>query len=66
MDLNTFAKSVVDQAIGDAPKKKRPNPNATVRGVARKVALTSDQRRAIAVKAAAKRWRQGPSANPQR
>ena len=59
MDVNTLAKSIVDQSTGDearkdAPKKK--NPRASVRGTARAKALTPEQRKTIAEKAAAARW----------
>jgi hypothetical protein len=56
MDANTLAKSIVDQAIGEKPIK-RPNARAAARGIARKEALTPDQRKEIAHKAAKARWR---------
>lgn len=55
MDINTLAKSIVDQAIGEKPSKKQ-NPRASKRGTARAEALTPERRKAIAKKAAAARW----------
>ena len=55
MDINTLAKSIADQATGEKPIKK-PNPRASKRGTARAKALTSEQRKVIAQKAAAERW----------
>ncbi len=55
MDANTLAKSIVDQAIGDKPAKKK-NPRASARGTARAKALSSAERKAIAQKASAARW----------
>lgn len=56
MDANTLAKSIVDQAIGEKPIKK-PNPRASIRGTARAEALAPTERKAIARKAAAARWK---------
>lgn len=56
MDANTLAKSIVDQAIGDKPTKKK-SPRASVRGTARAEALLPEQRSAIAKKAANARWK---------
>lgn len=55
MDINTLAKSIVDQAIGDKPKKKI-QPATANRGLKRAAALTPERRTAIAKKAAARRW----------
>lgn len=54
-DTNTLAKSIVDQAIGEKPMKKK-KPATANRGNARAAALSPEQRREIAVKAAKKRW----------
>jgi len=56
VDINTLAKSIVDQATGDKPKKKTTPLPHSKRGDARAAALTPEQRKAIAKKAAAKRW----------
>jgi hypothetical protein len=60
MDINTLAKSIVDQATGEKPKKKI-QPATANRGHARAAALTPEKRKAIAEKAAQVRWqdRQG-------
>jgi len=55
MDANTLAKSIVDQAIGEKPQKK-VQPATAKRGHARAAALTPERRKAIASKAAQKRW----------
>ncbi len=55
MDANTLAKSIVDQAIGDKPIKKK-DAKATERGFARAKVLTPEKRSEIASKGAAKRW----------
>ena len=55
MDINTLAKSIVDQAIGDKPKKKI-QPATANRGLKRAAALLPERRKAIAEKAAASRW----------
>lgn len=55
MDANTLAKSIVDQAIGDKPIKKK-QPAIAKRGHARAAALTPQQRKAIAQTAARARW----------
>ncbi len=57
MDINTLAKSIVDQAIGDKPQKK-VQPATAKRGYARAAALSPDKRKAIAKKAAQTRWAQ--------
>ena len=62
MDINTLAKSIVDQAVGDKPKKKI-QPATAKRGHARAAALTPEKRKAIAVKAAAARWKQTPQSH---
>jgi len=56
MDANTLAKSIVDQAIGDKPKKKI-QPATANRGIKRAESLTPERRSEIAKKAAEKRWR---------
>ena len=56
MDINTLAKSIVDQATGDKPKKKI-QPATAKRGHARADALTPEKRKAIAQKAAQTRWK---------
>lgn len=63
MDVNTLAYKIVQQSIGEEPKKK-PNPKAAKRGQARAAALSSDQRTAIAKKAAKTRW-QASNKKPQ-
>jgi hypothetical protein len=55
MDANTLAKSIVDQATGDKPKKKM-QPATAKRGTARAASLTPERRKEIAEKAAQKRW----------
>jgi hypothetical protein len=56
MDINTLAKSIVDQATGDKPKKKI-QPATAKRGHARAAVLTAEERKAIARKAAGARWK---------
>ncbi len=62
-DINQRAKLIVDIAIGDIEDKpdKEKNKSAmelgTLGGKARAKALTPEQRKEIAVKAAKKRWR---------
>jgi hypothetical protein len=56
MDINTLAKSIVDQATGDKPKKKI-QPDTAKRGHARAAALTDEERHTIAKKAADTRWK---------
>ena len=55
MDINTLAKSIVDQAIGDKPKKKI-QPATANRGHSRAAVLTPERRKAIAQAAARTRW----------
>lgn len=55
MDVNKLAFKIVQQSIGEEPIKKS-NPEASKRGEARAKALTPDQRKEIARKAAVKRW----------
>ena len=55
MDVNTLAYKIVQQSIGEAPKKK-VRPATAQRGLARAKALTPERRSEIAKKAAAKRW----------
>jgi hypothetical protein len=59
MDINTLAKSIVDQAIGEEPIK-RIQPATAKRGHARAAALTPERRKAIAQKASKAR-RKSPS-----
>lgn len=67
-DVNQLAKAIVDQATGNAPSAepaKQKNPAAVSLGrlgglrggKARAAKLTPEQRKAIAQKAAAARWR---------
>jgi hypothetical protein len=67
MDINQLAKSIVEQATGTAPKAEPPpekNPAAVALGrlgglkggKARAAKLTPAKRKAIAKRAAAKRW----------
>jgi hypothetical protein len=55
MDINTLAKSIVDQATGEKPKKKI-QPATANRGLKRAAALTPEKRKAIAQTAARRRW----------
>jgi hypothetical protein len=55
MDINTLAKSIVDQATGGKPIKKR-QPATANRGLKRAASLTPERRTEIAKKAANKRW----------
>ena len=55
MDVNTLAFKIVQQSIGEEPKKKI-QPATAKRGHARAAALTPERRKEIAKKAAAKRW----------
>jgi hypothetical protein len=55
MDINTLAKSIVDQATGEKPKKKI-QPATANRGHARAAVLSPEKRKAIAQKAAKARW----------
>lgn len=68
LDMNQLAKRILDEATGDEPKTEAPTHaknQAAVElgrlggkkgGVARKAALTPEQRSEIAKKAATKRW----------
>lgn len=67
LDLNQLAKSIVDQATGDAPaqpEQTEKNPAAVALGrlgglkggAARAKKLTAEERSEIAKKAANKRW----------
>jgi len=75
-DINQLAKSLVDQAINEAPAEAQPdapsetkNPAAVALGrlgglkggKARAAKLTAKKRSEIAKKAAAARWRKEPS-----
>jgi len=60
MDINTLAKSIVDQATGEKPKKKI-QPATAKRGLKRAAALTPERRKAIAELGAKARW---PSPKP--
>jgi hypothetical protein len=53
--MDTLAKSRVDQAIGEKPKKNI-RPGIANRGHARAAALTPERRKAIARRAALARW----------
>ena len=55
MDANTLAKSIVDQATGEKPRRKK-TPGMVNRGIARKKSLTPERRSEIAKVAAKKRW----------
>jgi hypothetical protein len=55
MDINTLAKSIVDQATGDKPTKK-VQPATAKRGLARAASLSPERRKEIAERAAKKRW----------
>ncbi len=64
-DPNRRAWEIVQQAVGELPKEEAPKdtPRVTIGrmgglkgGEARKAALTPEQRKAIAKKAAQKRW----------
>jgi hypothetical protein len=59
MDINTLAKSIVDQATGEKPIKKK-QPATANRGHARAAALTPEKRKAIAAKGASARWKRTP------
>jgi hypothetical protein len=63
MDINTLAKSIVDQATGDKPKKKI-QPATANRGLKRAATLSPEERKAIAVKAAKIRWHPAPKPDP--
>ena len=66
LDVSQLAKRILDEATGEEPKTPAPVKNqAAVElgrlggrkgGIARKTALTEEQRKEIAKKAAAKRW----------
>jgi hypothetical protein len=56
MDINTLAKSIVEQAVGDKTVKSEPSPKAVARGEARARALVPERRKEIAKKAAETRW----------
>jgi len=56
MDINTLAKSIVDQATGEKPVRK-PDPRASARGMARAAVLTPEKRTSIAKAAAQVRWK---------
>jgi hypothetical protein len=63
-DINQLAKSIVDQAAGQAPPAPQKNPAAVALGKlggakggpARAAKLSAAKRKAIAKKAAAARW----------
>jgi hypothetical protein len=59
MDVNTLAFKIVQQSIGELPIKKKQPANAQ-KGLKRAAALTPERRKAIAKKAAAKRWKKTP------
>ncbi|MBB5064484.1 histone H1 [Granulicella mallensis] len=58
MDMNSLAKSIVDQATGEAPivRPKEKSPKAVARGIARRDALFAVERSEIARDAANLRW----------
>jgi hypothetical protein len=56
MDVNTLAYKIVQQSIGERPIKKK-QPATAQRGLKRAAALTPEQRKAIAKKAAGERWK---------
>lgn len=70
LDPIELARKIVDQATGDAPKEEPPDPDAgknpaavalgklggSKGGKARAASLSAAKRKAIAKKAAAKRW----------
>ena len=62
MDVNTLAFKIVQQSIGEAPIKKK-QPATAQRGLKRAAALTPERRKAIAIKAAAARWKPKEQAN---
>lgn len=62
MDINTLAKSIVDQATGEKPIKKI-QPATAKRGTARAAVLTPERRKAISRNAAKMRW--GSSKNKE-
>ena len=64
MDINTLAYKIVQQSIGELPIKKK-QPATANRGKARAAKLTPERRKAIAVKAAAARWKPKAKANRQ-
>ena len=54
-DINRLGKLIVDIAVGDV-QDEEPKSNRVRGGIARAAALTPEQRREIAIKAAAARW----------
>lgn len=70
LDLNTLAKRIVDQSVGEVPKEAAPekNPAAVALGrlgglkggKARAKSLSPQQRKEIAKKAALARWGDHP------
>ena len=54
-DINRLGKMIVDIAVGDV-QDEAPKSNRSRGGIARAAALTPEQRRNIATKAAAARW----------
>ena len=52
MDINTLAKSIVDQVTGEKPIKKKQPATATKRGLAWAAVLSPERRKEIAQKAA--------------
>jgi hypothetical protein len=57
MDINTRAFHVVQQSIGEEPKKKF-QPATAQRGLKRAAVLSPERRKDIAVKAATERWKE--------
>jgi hypothetical protein len=56
MDINTLAKSIVQQATGEKPLKKKPSQAAVARGKARMASMTPEEVSKHAANAANKRW----------
>lgn len=67
LDINQLAKRILDEATGDEPKTEAPAPKNTAAvelgklggkkgGAARAAKLSTEQRSAIAKKAAGTRW----------
>lgn len=56
MDANTLAKSIVDQAIGDKPRRKTANPKRSEGAKKRAKTLGTERVTEITKKAAGGRW----------
>jgi len=57
MDINTLAKSIVDQATGDKPRRKPSNPKRVEAGKTRAKVLGTERVTEIARIGAEVRWR---------